>query len=183
MPKKTLPAKDLQALQKEFATFTTQNTLFFADSTYFLASMEMRPSGTSLLLYPGGEASYRKDALIPDKFRDPNDPEKIHPDLVIKVRRKAHRVFHEEILGHKISIFQTIFPHPAVDLFDTRGGGAKLMNRQLYPQYKSGVLNGKWSLPFIGEDLKYGDLPKQDQPKFNRALYQSTNVTIVTLIF
>lgn len=166
-------------LRKEFSQFATQNVLSFAEDTYFLASMTIRDYDDTIELYPGGEATFREGTKIPLQYCDPNNLQKIHPDLVIKVRKKAHRVFHEEILDHHISIWQTILPHPSIDLFTTRGGGAKLIKGQLYPQYKSGVLNGKWSLPLIGENLKYGDLPEHEQPRFNVALYEATGVTVI----
>lgn len=169
------------AFQREFAQFTTKNVLSFSDNTYFLASLTTDVFGDvqEFLLYPGGKATFRDDAdNIPKKFLDPCNPQTIHPDLQINIRRKAHRFFHEKLLGHRISLGQTLLPNPSANLYMARGGGAVLQGKKLKPKYKSGVLNGKWSLPFIGEDLEYGQLPKQDITVFNKALHDRTGLEL-----
>ena len=103
----------------------------------------------------------------------------MHPELDIQLRRKAHRIFHENILEKDISLLQTILPHPFVDSFKSRGGGAVLIGDKLYSRYKSGVLNGKWRLPLIGEQLVYGELQAADRARFNQAMMVATGKMVV----
>ncbi len=176
-------ARAIINIRKEFCEYATQNVDIFADGTYFLASMEkaINPNNDQLFLYPGSGSSYREGMLIPDKFRDLNaaDPLKMHPDLDLQIRQKAHRVLEEGILEKNISLLHTLLPHPFVDDYPSRGGGAVLSGNVLRSTYKSGVLNGKWSLPLIGENLKYGDLPDADRARFNQAMVRATGKTVV----
>lgn len=159
---------EIVTARRKFADFATKNVACFQEGTYFLVSMTMSNwKEDTLVLYPGAGSKFRDGATIPDQFRDPFDPQKIHPDLDIRIRIKAHRVFHEQILGHRISLAQTLMANESVIFFESRGGGAILKEGQLIPQYKSGVLNGKWSL---GRRLAYGDLLEQDRPRFDAAL-------------
>lgn len=164
---------------QEFSTFTTNNPHCFAEGTYFLVSMQLaRGLGSeeddSIDLYPGTGMEFREGANVPDEFRHPDKPKKIHPDLDIQIRRKAHRVFHEQILGHNISIFQTLMANESSIFFDTRGAGAFLRDGQLEADYKSGVLNGKWSLQFFDKQLGYGELMEPDKRRLEKALLKLT---------
>ena len=164
-------------LRQEFADFATKNVSCFEEGTYFLVSMTIQEDSINdtLLLYPGTDSKFCEGATIPDQYRDPLNLQKIHPDLDIQIRIKAHRVFHEQILRHRISVAQKVMSNESVVFFESRGGGAILKDGQLIPQYKSGVLNGKWSIPFIGQHLAYGELRTQDRPRFDAALRRATN--------
>ena len=164
-------------LRQEFAAFATKNVSCFEEGTYFLVSMMIQENSIddTLLLYPGADSKFCEGATIPDQYRDPINFKKIHPDLDIQIRIQAHRVFHEQILRHRISVVQKVMFNESVVFFESRGGGAILKEGQLIPQYKSGVLNGKWSIPFIGQHLAYGELRTQDRPRFDEALRRATN--------
>ncbi|CDZ79430.1 hypothetical protein BN59_03748 [Legionella massiliensis] len=168
--------------RREFCEFVCNNVGVFEDGAYLLVSMdkESNPANDRMHLYPGSGVKYREGAEVPEKFRDPQNPLQMHPILDLQIRQKAHRVFHEGILGKKISILQTILPHPFVDGYQSRGGGAILISdTELQPHYKSGVLNGKWTLPLIGEKLAYGDLPEADHSRFKEAMRKTTGKAII----
>lgn len=174
-------AQDRIHFRQQFSAFVTKNPGVFADDTYFLVSMEKNsdPNQDELFMYPGAGSTYREDAKIPIEFTDENNRLHMHPDLDIQIRRKAHRVFHEGILKKKISLLQTILPHPFVDNYPSKGGGAVLSVNVLYSNYKSGVLNGKWNVPGVQKPLGYGDLPIADRERFNIALARTTDMKVI----
>lgn len=173
---------ELRRSRLEFTEFVTKNPHCFEENTYFLASMTLDPYNQNndvMKLYPGAGSKFRQGANIPWQFRDPKDTYKIHPDLDIKIRQKAHRVFHEQILGHKISIFQTLMANESALFFESRGGGAKLKNGKLEANFKSGVLNGKWGMwRHNGKKLEYGELRHEDRQRFEVALAKLNPVNI-----
>lgn len=170
----------IMVFRKQFCEYVTKNVHIFVEGTHFVASMEKEadPNDDQLFLYPGMGAQFREGAIVPEQFRDPNNPLEMHPDLDLQVRKKSHRVL-EGILNKKITLWQTILPHPFVDNYPSRGGGAKLKAGVLHSTYKSGVLNGKWDLRMRNK-LEYGELPELDRSRFNQAMATATNHMVTT---